>query len=241
MSKMRKINPNLLKLAHLTYNPNLAEPKLEEKVEEEAIETREVKEIPGHLYVPPLKLYVAEERSLYGKSWYETHAELHKQGSRMLTLKEFVDFLKYFKENPDKKNKTILEDIVAVRSPVRAEWIDADFKVIKSKLHMHYMHETVKGMLKSSLKPKYTEELKDYLSENKTPGIDLDYWIKNATSLGLPPKSCRTGNMYYWAPPTDNNSVARFGAYSGGAGLDCCRNPTDSNSALGVRAVREKI
>ena len=104
----------------------------------------------------------------------------------MLTLPEFVEFLKYLKENPDKRNKKILEDIIAVRKPWRAEWIDADFKVIKKKLHMHYSHEYGKG----KLKPKYTEELKDYLKENKTPGIDLDYWLQHATPLGLPPKNC---------------------------------------------------
>ena len=104
----------------------------------------------------------------------------------MLTLREYVEFLRFLKENPDKRNRKILEDIIAVRNPVRVEWIDANFKVIKGKLHMHYLHEDVKG----KLKPKYTEELKGYLAENKH-GIDLDYWIEHATSLGLPPQIIR--------------------------------------------------
>ena len=209
---MKKINPNLLKLAHLTHNLSLAEPKLEEKFEEEVVDTPEVKEIPGHIYVPSLKLYVAEERSLHGKNWYQTHEELHKADARMLTLKEFVEFLKYLKENPDKRNNKILDDIVAVRNPIRAERIDANFKTIKGKLHMHYLHEGIKG----KLKPRYTEELKGYLAEKETSRIDLDYWLEHATSLGLPPQNNRSGVMYYWAALPDNNSVAGFVAGSGG-------------------------
>ena len=233
---MKRINPNLLKLAHLTYNPNLATPSLEEKVKDVPI-VEEAKEIRGYIYVPTLKLYVAEQKILLGNDWYDCHKGLQKKGMRMLTLNEFAEFLKHLKENPDKKNKTILDEIVAVRDPWRSEWIDADFKVVKKKLHINYSHKVVNG----NLQPQYSEPLQGHLTEDRLPGINFDYWIEHATSQGLPPQKTPKGGLYYHAPMSDNNSVARFGADSSWAYLDCGGYPAISNSALGVRAVREKI
>ena len=63
---MKRINPNLLKLAEKTSDPNFKPVKLEEKVEDTPINDAE--EIKGYIYVPSIKLYVAEERSFQGKN-----------------------------------------------------------------------------------------------------------------------------------------------------------------------------
>ena len=74
--------------------------------------------------------------------------------------------------------------------------------------------------------------------QDKIPGISLDHWLNNANSQGLPVPNTNNGDLYYWHPR--DNSVARFRSYSGGALLDCYRDPGDSGSALGVRGAREK-
>jgi hypothetical protein len=62
--------------------------------------------------------------------------------------------------------------------------------------------------------------------------VDLSSFNKQ----GLPTKK---GNSFdYWFPRSDNNSVARFGAISGRAGLVCFRNPSDSVGGLGVRRAK---
>ena len=97
MNKMKRINPNLIKLAERTFDPSYKPSSIEEKVEEK--EETEVEEMEGHIYVPSIKLYVAEERSHLGKDWFDAHKGLQEQELRMLTLPEYVAFLKHLKEN----------------------------------------------------------------------------------------------------------------------------------------------
>ena len=48
----------------------------------------------------------------------------------MLKINEFRDFLKYLISEPNNQEyKNIFKDIIEVRNPWRAEWLDADFKV----------------------------------------------------------------------------------------------------------------
>ena len=68
----------------------------------------------------------------------------------------------------------------------------------------------------------------------------LNDWLNNPTKHGLPRKNTKDGDLYYWYPRSDNNSVARFFAYSDGADLYCYGVPSYSNSRLGVRAARAK-
>ena len=74
--------------------------------------------------------------------------------------------------------------------------------------------------------------------EDKQPGISLDYWLRNATPQGLPPKNISDGSIYYWHPK--DKAVAGFGADSDGVGLDAGRDPAYSVSSLGVRAAKIK-
>ena len=126
---------------------------------------------------------------------------------------------------------SILDEMLAVRDPWRAEWIDADFKVKNDVLYLNSAHD-------SNLTPQYSEPLEDCLREDKEPGIDLDYWLKNATSQGLPPKNIPDGDFYYWAPMRDNNSVAGLNAGSYWAILYCDRDPANSGGRLGARAAK---
>ena len=136
----------------------------------------------------------------------------------------------------------LYNEIVEVRDPWRAEWYDTKFT---SK-------QTSGGFLRSgktewfvdypifengTLK-RISESLEQCLRQDKNPGIDIDSWLNQATSQGLPHENSASGSLYYWHPR--NDKVAGFGAGSGGAGLVCCWGPTFSSASLGVRAVRVK-
>ena len=188
-----------------------------------------------YIFMPKRNLYVAKERSHLGEAWYDAHKALHQEKARMLTLREFADFLALLKTG-NSEFRRIYNDITEVRNPWRAEWLDADFKMVNDKLHINYNHRTIDGILK----PQNSDPITDYLTSNKTPGISLDDWLSNPTSYGLPKADVKDGSMYYWAPMKNNNSVARFHADSDGSGLGCAGYPRNSDSSRGVRVARAK-
>ena len=182
--------------------------------------------------LPNLNIEISKERLHLRKNWFEAHQELQNQNYHMPTLPEFIEFLKYTKTN----NPDIYEDITAVRDPWRSEWIDADFKLKNKKLYINSNH-----ILDSNGNPiPQSSEILDpkTLMQDKTPGISLDHYLANHTTQGLPTKKTKDGNLYYWTPIKNNNSVAWFSANSGRAGLNCQGDPAGRSSNLGVRAVR---
>ena len=181
------------------------------------------------IYVPSINLYVAKQRTLLNSNWNECQEVLHKENSKILTIPEFKEFLKYSKTNfPD-----IYNEITEVRDPWRAEWLDADFKVEKKDL-MVYSHIFDNGKI---IKKKQKLD-SNTLMLDKTPGISLDDWLKDSTNQGLPKENILDGDLYYWAPMKDNNSVGWFYAFSGWAYLSCNWYPSDLSDSLGVRAVK---
>jgi len=193
-------------------------------------------------------LLVAKQKTLFNKTQDECHKELNKQGNFMLAIRQFADFLTLLKSGKafdgagnkidSKELEQILNEIVEVRSPWRAERLDADFKVYNGVLHINYEHRVNSN---GKLKPNYSEKLEDCLMQDKTPGINFDDWLKNANKQGLPKSDVKKGKLYYWYPRDDNNSVAGFDADSDWAGLDCSGYPGDRDDSLGVRASVEKI
>ena len=180
------------------------------------------------------ELLVSKEIKYLGKNWYEAHEELKKEDSLMLPIRQFIDFLNLLKsgnvhdENgndiKDQESKFILEDILNERNIFRAEWLNAMFKQRKKMLEIVKQGEA-------------STHFKDpYLIQNKTPGINLDYWLANATPHGLPPKYIPDGNLFYRHPL--KNSVAEFGTISGAVFLDCGVKPQFSISKLGVRQAK---
>ncbi|MBS3146737.1 hypothetical protein J4471_03500 [Candidatus Woesearchaeota archaeon] len=134
----------------------------------------------------------------------------------------FVEFLNILKsgnalnENNKKVDprriEAILDDILEARDPSRAEWLNSRYEIKKENKKIYYM-KFIKGSLLA-----VEEELdKDTLMEDKQ--INLDDWLRNPTSQGLPRKNAKTGEFNYWYPR--NGVVAGFGASSGRAYLDC--------------------
>lgn len=184
------------------------------------------------IYVPSIKLSIAKERTLLGENWFDAQRELQSRNQKMLTVPEFVEFLKYTREN----HRNIYNDITEVRSPWRAEWLDAYFKVQGKNLVVNYHVFDQDGNI-----VKKSEILdKDILMKDKIPGISLEDWLENPTKQGFPNKKTKSGDLYYWYPRSDDNSVAGFNAYDGGADLYCPRNPSNRSSSLGVRAAKQR-
>ena len=192
--------------------------------------------LDNFIYVPKIKLYVAKERTLQNKNWFEAHKELQENGERMLIIPEFVEFLKYLKSSNNQEYLEIYKDITEVRNPWRAEWLDADFKTKGKDLYINYNHKIDEN---KNLIPQNSEVLgKNTLMKDKR--ISLESWLENPTKQGLPSKKTSSGNSYYWNPGSDNNSVAWFNADDGRAILDCDGDPSDGDSDLGVHSVKEE-
>lgn len=214
--KKKEINPNLRRLAQLTHNPELELPTREE-LEEQVQETPA--QLEGFIYVPSINLYVAKERTLQNSNWYKTHEELHKQGQSMPTIPQFIAFINYLRAHPSQENTRIYNDIAEVRAPWRAEWLDAKFEDRNGVWYVHYDHKMQNGQPVAQS----VERLENYLAEDRTPGIDLEYWLLHATRQGLPPANTPDGGLYYWHPR--NEKVAGFSAGSDRAYLYCGRYP----------------
>ena len=171
-------------------------------------------------------------------------------GGETLSPRQFIDFKELLESGkafdgkgvkvPNSRLVQILNEIRTVRDPYRAEWLDADFKVLdkkenivsdpkKGRLYLLSRHIIQAGVLD----PQYKADIEGkYLDSNSQ--IDE----KSFNEYGLPTKK---GNGFnYWSPPKDNNSVAWFYAYSVRAGLICYGLPDDSYSGLGVRHARKK-
>ena len=182
-------------------------------------------------------LLVSTTRSHNGEDWNRSHEFLKQEDSFMLALRQYVDFLNMLRSgnaydgSGKKVNKSaldgILEDITKVKSPWRAEWLDAKFSSQNGKLQITYHDYQGNEVI---------EPLESCLMRDKTAGIDLSYWLDNATPHGLPPSDNSDGNLYYWHPR--NNAVARFGAGSVWAVLGCDWYPVNSDASLGVRAAK---
>jgi len=188
------------------------------------------------------------ERGFIGNNnFYQFQNLSHGLGKKVLSLREVNDFGRLLSDGMQEKIKVydvsgkqlepkylkqIFDDIFKIQSPWRAEYIDADFKIQKEDLIINYhIFENGKIVQKSEVLDKNT------LMKNKTPGISLENWLcdKN-TSQGLPTNKTKSGDLYYWAPMKDNNSVARFDAYNDRTFLNCSRYPSNRNAILGVRS-----
>ncbi|MDO8516871.1 MAG: hypothetical protein Q7S33_01990 [Nanoarchaeota archaeon] len=171
-------------------------------------------------------------------------------GNKNIPQRMFVDFLSLLYEGISNKKvynasgkildskfcEQIYEDITRMRNPWRAEYLDADFKYHNNKLYIEYEHKLDSN---GNLIAGKREELSDWLDKDKNPGINLISLFKTANKHGLPTSKTKSGDLHYYCPYKDNNSVSGFIASSGRAILNCFRDRSYINSELGVRACRE--
>ena len=184
-------------------------------------------DIQGMIYVSSANLYFAKQRTHLNLNWDQTHETLAQEKLRMPTIEEFRKTLNYLKNSQEQEYQELYNEITEVRSPWRANWLDAYFEKRKD------------GFYILTANKKKAEKLENCLMKNKTPGISLEQWISstNITSQGLPSPNIDDGDLYYWCP--ENGKVARFFADSGRAGLNCFRDPDYRDSNLGVFGVAD--
>jgi hypothetical protein len=185
------------------------------------------------IYIPSINLSVEKERTCFERDWFECHSILQAEGSKMLTLFEFISFLKYAKE----KHPAVYSEIVEIKTPWVAEWLDIRFHIIDgiSMVSSNHILDSRGKLIPKNLSP--LDE--DTLMENKRISLE-DYITINHTSQGLPNKKVKLGELCYWAPKTENNLTARFLTHIENAYLDCNLNPGGFLLGLGVRAARYK-
>ncbi|MBU2503824.1 MAG: hypothetical protein KJ879_02110 [Nanoarchaeota archaeon] len=173
------------------------------------------------IHVPSINTDVPRERTHQGKNWYQAHKSLAAEGSRMLTPKEYVEFLKYSKENVPE----VYEDATAVRNPWRAEWLDAFFEKGEDGIYILTRNKTEAEKLSE-----------DTLMEDKR--ISRASWLENPTEQGLPRTDVKEGSLSYWYPR--DGAVAWSFANSVRSYFNCDRDPSNRNSDLGVRASKKR-
>lgn len=199
--------------------------------------------LEGFIYVPSIKLHVAEEETPLRKIWYETHEEFTKEDSRILTIPEFRIFLNYV----EKENPKLYEKITQTKDSWRVEWLDAYFKKRKDGFYVltgnkasFRKREDGRYILRNKAN---AEKLENALMKELESGISFDSWLKNPTSQGFPGTGVERPDIdkdrvNYWHP--ENNRVTGFIVSSQGIDLDCGLDPlrVDIGPVFGVRAAR---
>ena len=237
----------------MKYDPNLAErlnreAELDKKRKPKVIIVEEKQPITIDSNITPNQYILLEDSIIsidkyhHNNNWHKMHELLNQDNSFMPTISDMVLVSRLLKENKaryadgslikEEEQRRIFNDIYEVRDPYRAEYLDANFKVINGILNINYNHRYNNGVLV----PQNTETLDiNTLMKDKLPGISLESWLDNPTSQGFPRENVKKGDFYYYAPLKDNNSVVRFFADSGWSRLFCDRSPQSSGSTLGVR------
>ena len=169
--------------------------------------------LDGFIYVPSIKLHVAEEESPLRKNWYETHEILAEEDSRMLTIPEFRIFLNYVKKEFAQLYKKITQ--VRKENPWKLEWLDAYFKKRKDGLYVltgnqENFEKGEDGLYVIGNKAN-AQKLENALMEELESEISFASWLKNPTSQGLPrPNIVKgDGDLNYWSPKMAESLVLR--------------------------------
>ncbi len=186
-------------------------------------------------------ILVSTGKDYHNQNWNQAHQSLHQNNEFMLTIRQSADFINLLKSGsaydgkgnqlPKSKTNSILDEILKVRAPWRSEWLDSKFTKSGKQLQITYHKIQPDGTIKET-----TEPLEECLMEDRK--INLDHWLNNANSQGLPVKNTPKGDVYYLHPR--EGYVAGLGVDSGRAYLSCGGVPRYSYSSRGVRHAKIK-
>jgi len=185
-------------------------------------------------------LLVSMERSHYNLTWLETLKILHQEDSVMLNLRQYIDFLNILKSGTaydangdrifEEKVVEILNNIYAVRDPWRAEWLNNKFTIRGETTTIDYYKFNSDDQ--PIIMPDKLDQ--DTLMEDKQ--IDLDEWLSDANTQGLPRKDIARGNVYFWY--LREGGATWFNANSGAIDLILHGSPSFLATWLGVRPAK---
>ncbi|MDP3966582.1 MAG: hypothetical protein Q8Q04_03560 [archaeon] len=204
---------------------------LPENKTEKHDETRYKWGLENFIYVPSIGLHVSENKSFFGKKFCEINEEIGCEDSKLLSIFEFEEFLKYSKEN----FPGLYEEIVHESVPWRGEFLDSSFSLNGSHSYMEY-HIFDSEKKKIIVKRKNFEETNLY--ENKR--ISIESLFHERTHLGLPTQKTEPGSLDYFPPERNKDSVSWFSTHSNGITLSC-RSPASYRcGGIGARIAKLK-
>ena len=186
----------------------------------------------GYIYIPSIGIYMAKEKTFHGKNWTQCHQALHEQNLRMPTIPQFIAFVNYLKSSPQGTNdasaqeiENILDDILTVCNPRRAECLDAKFTKQNNQLYVNYNHTIPKnGNIICEKQPLEICLMEDGYS---------DVFHPNRQGFPMAKLSQGQGGLCFWYPRKDRVAWFLVGSR---VVLDCYRRPDYADASLGVRA-----
>lgn len=180
-------------------------------------------------------LLVSMEKYHHNENWNTCQEVLHKGNAFMLTIRQFVDFIKLLKTGKafngkgKQADKATLDKILDEMFNGGSEWLDAKYNGPINQLKITY-HKIKNGNIKE-----ITEPLEDCLMK-ACNHID----INSANSQGLPTKESSNSRINYSAPHLSN--VSWFGSLKKKekCKLGCYMGPEFRDPYMGVRIARIK-
>lgn len=165
-----------------------------------------------YIFMPQHGIYVAKHRSEEKMNWFGAHYHLARQGTSMLTLREFVDFVSSLQSGTaqDGKGRPI-SSLVGARICDAifdgGEWIDAYFprKLFwqwNRKLSINYGHRIVGG----KLVPLHSEPLEPYADKKWA-----DAFSANAQGMPIRYGKEATKTLRFFPPDKGLNRAAKIG------------------------------
>lgn len=220
--------------------PNMSQLKKPVLMKAEELDLSKFVILDGRLNSYP-DIYLAKQRTNHSLEWHNAHKEIYEIDPTLymespIMLMDLISDLKSGKKiyngNGNKINskesEQILDEILGIRNPLRGEWLNASFEIVKGhRLYIKSNHRFIDGKLVTE----HTEPLEDCLME------DCRVNLLSANRQGFPTRREKDGVNYFYPI---NNSVARFVAFSGWVVLDCDGGPLLSGPALGVRVAKNK-
>jgi len=197
-----------------------------------------------YVRIPSTDILIARKEKFQNLNWEDTHYKLAENGLFMpapaLFIKYFSDVisarekkLKIYDGNNKELSKDEIQKLynyLTEKQSWHGSWLDAKFVKMGSNLELETEHKVILNKGKKELQGKryplekcLTEDCFAELKFNKQ-GLAVEKSKKQDYKQGE--------NIYFWYPR--EGQVARFGANSDRANLNCNRNPTNTNSVLGV-------
>ncbi|MBI2667179.1 hypothetical protein HYX17_00225 [Candidatus Woesearchaeota archaeon] len=186
-------------------------------------------------------IYLAKERTRFGLKWYDSHKVLHETDSNLsmespIMLIDLISDLRSGKKlyngngtkMGSKESEQILDEIVGVRKPLRGEWLNASFEIVKG--HGLYLKSNYR-FIDGKLVPEHNEPLEQCIME------DCRVNLLSANRQGFPMRKDSDGVSYFYPR---HGAVAMFDAYSDGTILYCDGDTQFSGPALRVRVAKNK-
>ncbi len=201
---------------------------------------KEIKRKEGFMYIPKLRLWVADEVSMGGENWHGCNYILHKKGSQMLTPAEFWIYYDYCAEN----REDIIRELKL--NSKKEEWLNA---IVNGKNELVINPYTGGGMWNYTGGDTYDDYPLKYLKQPqyRISNHETKYFERKDVhpKTGLPMRLGEKGEYIFWCNEERNCAVVRgsdlFDKHPHNFFLSLVYNLGEGNGRIGVRECRKKV